>query len=143
MPLLHIVLLKLKEGEANPAVIEQVCARLMELQKLDCVTQCSAGPLDTDCYEGMADRSKGYHIGYMATIDNRENLQSYAQSGLHLAIVRETIKPVIAPDGILAFDYVVPPTANFGLPGALLHIVLFRTDPAVSAGAAKGLPVWV
>ena len=41
---------------------------------------------------------------------------------------------VIAPDGILAFDYVVPPTANFGLPGALLHIVLFRTDPAVSAG---------
>lgn len=38
----------------------------------------------------------------MATIDNRENLQSYAQSGLHLAIVRETIKPGIPPFGVAA-----------------------------------------
>ena len=51
------------------------------------------GPLDTRCYEGMADRAQGYHIGYIATIDSRDNLASYAQSGLHLAIVRETIKP--------------------------------------------------
>eukprot|EP00041_Stephanoeca_diplocostata_P028081 m.785703 g.785703 ORF g.785703 m.785703 type:complete len:146 (+) comp23303_c0_seq1:143-580(+) len=139
MPLQHIVLFELDSSvDPNGESAKRMQEGLLSLDSLPCVTKTQCGPLFLK--PGMKSRAKGFQIGFVATIDENDNLPVYSKSKEHVKVVNELILPVLAKDGILAFDFEVPESTTSFSPLAVAGAVLGGIVIGYALGTGKCCP---
>ncbi|KAI9159411.1 hypothetical protein H9P43_008751 [Blastocladiella emersonii ATCC 22665] len=97
MPIVHIVLFKIK-ADASEAAIANMGKELLALQAAfpDLITRASFG-------KSFTDRHKGFEYAFVTEMASREALATYSPHPTHQRVVQEVIKPLI--DDIMAIDY--------------------------------------